>query len=197
MELTDKQKARKDRILYNAELLFYKQGFYKLSITELTKLLHVSRSTIYENFGSKEGLVEAVVITFNDRLNTVLEDICKDKRLSTFNKFIKIANQQGQSIEGKECYKFMNDLKLHGPELYKFYTTERKTREKKYYKPLIKKGIREGLFDKKIDPDFLLQVYLNMGRMTGETDILEKSKLNKAEAMEALIKIFMNGSKKL
>jgi len=91
----------------------------------------------------------------------------------------------------------MNDLKIHTPHLNKKYEKGRKNRILKYYKPLIDQGIKEGFFDKKLKPDFLLQVYLKMGQMTGETDILEHSSVNKAEAMESLIKIFLNGAKKL
>ena len=48
--LTEKQQKRYDRILLIAEDLMYQQGFYKLSLTDLTNKLRVIRSTIYDYF---------------------------------------------------------------------------------------------------------------------------------------------------
>ena len=161
-DLTSKQKLRYDKILYFAEEWICEHGFYKMSLDDLTKQLKISRSTIYENFGSKEGLVEKVVEVFGKQLDQDLEEILSDNKLSTYEKFLAVASKQGNALEGKHCYNFMNDLKIHTPHLNKKYEKGRKNRILKYYKPLIDQGIKEGFFDKKLKPDFLLQVYLKI-----------------------------------
>ena len=152
-ELTEKQQKRYERILIQAEELIYEQGFYKLSLEEITRHLKISRSTIYENFGSKEGLVEKIVDRFNDRLDEGLNSVVQDYRLKTIDKFIAIAQNQGEIISG---HKLLNDLKIHLPHLYQKYEEGRKRREENGYKVIIEQGIIEGLFDPNLPPDFIL-----------------------------------------
>ena len=67
-QLTQKQEIRLHRILASAEALMLSRGFYKLSLSDLTSELKISRSTIYEHFGAKEGLVEAVVDLYRKKI---------------------------------------------------------------------------------------------------------------------------------
>ncbi len=195
--LTEKQQKRYDRIVSIAEELMYKQGFYKLSLTELTKKLNVSRSTIYENFGSKEGLVEVIVKRYDQKIDVIIKEIVSDKKISSYDKFITIAEQLATSVEGKDSYRFLQDLKTHSPDLYAIYQKGRADREINCYKPLVDEGIKNGLFDKTLKPDFILQAYLKLAQMVCDTDIIEKSSITKSEAMVAIMKIFLNGAKKL
>jgi len=195
--LTERQRKRYDRIVHTTEMLIYEQGFYKLSLTELTQKLNVSRSTIYENFGSKEGLIEAVVRRYDQRFDEALQKVLSNKKLSIRNKFIAVANQLTESIEGKNTYRFLTDLKTHLPDLYALYSEGRNRRVRYCYRPLVKEGFEKGIFDKSLKPDFILQTYLKLTQMICETDIIEKSSISKTEAMDTIIKIFLNGAKKI
>jgi AcrR family transcriptional regulator len=195
--LTEKQLKRYERILNLAEELVYQNGFYKLSLTELTEHLKVSRSTIYDHFGSKEGLIEIIVDRYDKKLDEGLLEIVEAPWISTYDKFIKVAKQLAKSVEGRNSYRFLKDLQTHAPELYDTYLQGRKSRVEYCYKPLIKLGIKDQLFDPNLKPDFLLQTYLKLTQMVCDTDIVEKSSINKTEAMNTIIKIFLNGAKQL
>ena len=195
-ELSEKQQKRYHRILSLAEELFHERGFYKLSLSELTNELRVSRSTIYEHFGSKEGLVEAVVDSFTKRLDEGLAEVVNSE-LSTAQKFIAVAQIQGKNLNGKSDHRFLHDLRVHTPDLYAKFMQGRKGREQNGYRLLVEAGISEGLFDKSIPVDFLLQLYLKMGQMVGDTDLLENTSIGKEDAMEMIVKIFLNGTQKL
>lgn len=192
--LTEKQQKRYDRIIGIAEAMMYQQGFYKLSLTELTNKLAVSRSTIYEFFGSKEGLVEVIVNNISNNLNHSLSEIVKSKEISSSEKFIQLAQVQSQNLNAN-CYRLFNDLKIHMPHIFKQFEAGRKERESNGYKRLIEQGLKEGIFDQKYSKDFLVQLYLKMGQLTADTDILEYISLNKVEAMEAIIQVFLKGTK--
>lgn len=194
--LSDKQQKRYRRILAQAEELFHERGFYKLSLAELTQELRISRSTIYEHFGSKEGLVEAVVDSFSQRLNEGLASVVESE-LSTTDKFIAVAQIQGKSLNGKGDHKFLHDLRVHLPEAYERFMEGRKQREITGYGVLIESGLKEGLFDPNIPSDFLLQLYLKMGQMVGDTNLLENTSMGKEKAMELIVKVFLNGTQKI
>ncbi len=195
--LTDKQLKRYNRILMQSYDIVLESGFYKLSLTELTKKLRVSRSTIYEHFGSKEGLVEKIVERFDQQLNLGLEDIMHDKTLSTYDRFLAISNQLAKNSPSRNVYRFYNDLKIHLPGLYEQYVKGRRWRIDYIYRPLIEEGIKNNLFDPQIPTEFLLQSYLKSGQAVCETNMLENSPLSKAEAMNIMTQIFLNGANKI
>ncbi len=195
MQRTEKQQKRYERIIKLTYDIVLNEGFYKLSLKDLTEKLRVSRSTIYENFGSKEGLIEKIVEKYNESLDQGLIEIMKDKKLSTYNRFLAISDQLGRNSPNRNIYKFYDDLKIHLPELYEQYLVGRNRRIEEVYHPLIKEGIKKELFDKNIPEDFLLQSYLKSSQMVCETDMLENSKLSKIEAMNYMTRIFLNGAK--
>lgn len=196
-DLTKKQQTRYDRIIETTEELIHEKGFYKLSLSELTETLRISRSTIYENFGSKEGIVEKVVENFSRRLDEGLQSVIENKSLNTIEKFIAVAKTQGKILNGKSDHRLLNDLRVHLPYLYKQFEKGRKRRELNGYKVLVDQGIKEGLFDSKLPPDFLLQLYLKMGQLVSDTNLLENTSMNKENAMEIIVKIYLNGTKKM
>ena len=195
-QLTEKQQQRYDRILTQAEAMFYEQGFYKLSLAQLTQQLRISRSTIYEYFGSKEGLVEAVTKELTRRLDKGLEEVVHHPELSTFDKFIAVTQTQSEMLKGN-CYKLLSDLKVHLPHVYETFEAGRKQREASGYRVLVQRGMKEGLFDKRLPEDFLVQLYVKMGQLLSDTDLFQHISMTKAEAMEKIIRIYLNGAKKV
>ncbi len=192
--LTEKQKIRKEGILRATEEWVYQHGFYKMSLDQLVGSLNISKSTIYEHFGSKDGLIERVVERFSERLEEGIEEIMNDTGLSTADKLAAIGHKQATAVFGL-TNKFMDDLKFHTPHLMDKYEQSRKSRFEKYYYPLIQQGIKEGLFDSTYSADFLVQLYMKMSDLVAKTDILEKSGLNRTEGYDQVIKIFLNGTK--
>ena len=62
-------RTTKDRILDAAELLFSRRGFYGASIREVTKAAAVDLSLVNYHFGTKRGLLSAVVERRGEILN--------------------------------------------------------------------------------------------------------------------------------
>ena len=195
--MTEKQLKRYKRMLHLTYDIVVNEGFYKLSLKDLTEKLRVSRSTIYENFGSKEGLIEKIVERHNELLDLGLEEVMNKENISTYDRFLSISKQLAENSPNRNSYKFYNDLKIHLPELYEKYLIGREKRIDRIYRPLIKEGIKNNLFDGSIPEDFLLQSYLKSSQVVCGTDMMEKSKLTKSEAMHVMTKIFLNGAKSI
>lgn len=193
--LAEKQKKRYDRILQQSYDMVINDGFYKLSLSDITSKLRVSRSTIYENFGSKEGLIEQIVKRYDENLNKGLLDIMANKKISTYDRFLAISDQLAKNSPSRNIHKFYTDLKIHLPEFFDQYLEGRNKRIELVYKPLIQEGIKKKLFDKNIPEDFLLQSYLKSSQMVCETNMLENSTISKLEAMNLMTRIFLNGAK--
>ena len=186
---------RRERILSLAEKTFFQEGFYKVSLDELVSELRISKSTIYEYFGSKEGLVLAVVVDLADRLEDHLIRIGLDTSRPVRDRLLEIARFQGDIARNLRV-KFMREMQVHTPEVWEEHEQRRIDRIDGYYRPLIREGIANGEFDPDIDPEFLLQVYLNMISAVSTTDLLEQVPYTRTEAYRHIIRILFDGAGK-
>ena len=57
----DLKEARRRAMLDAAEALFLEKGFGRTSLSDIIRRSKGSRSTLYENFGSKEGLLRTII----------------------------------------------------------------------------------------------------------------------------------------
>jgi TetR/AcrR family transcriptional regulator, mexJK operon transcriptional repressor len=60
--------SRRNAILKAARICFLDRGFVKTTISDIVALSGGSRSTIYEEFGSKEGLFAALISSLVDQM---------------------------------------------------------------------------------------------------------------------------------
>ncbi|NJO89696.1 MAG: helix-turn-helix transcriptional regulator [Chloroflexia bacterium] len=69
--MTEKQ----ENILKAALQLFAKEGFYATSTSKVAKQAGVSEGLIFRHFGSKEGLLQAILEEGENKLKDLLVDI--------------------------------------------------------------------------------------------------------------------------
>lgn len=193
--MNSKQLKRRSRIVALAEERFFSNGFVKVSLDELVTALKISKSTIYEFFGSKEGLVAAVVVEINNRLEEGLEAMMNDEPRSVQERIIAIAEYQSETTRNM-TNRFVEELKVHAPDLWQLHQTRRQERIQNYYGKLIDEGIAEGLFSDKYSKEFLLQLYLKMSEIVSYTDLLDHVPMLKPDAYTTIMEIFIKGTSK-
>lgn len=66
--------ATRQRILSISERVFYQRGINAVGIAEIAEAAGASKASIYKNFGSKEGLVEATLSYRSERVHRWLAD---------------------------------------------------------------------------------------------------------------------------
>ncbi|MDT3398385.1 TetR/AcrR family transcriptional regulator [Streptomyces sp. B1866] len=64
--------ATRARVLASAAQLFYDRGVHSVGVDEIAQHAGASKLTIYRHFGSKEGLVEAVLRSRSERAHDIL-----------------------------------------------------------------------------------------------------------------------------
>ena len=193
--MNDKQQKRRDRIITLAEEKFLADGFVKVSLDELVSQLRISKSTVYEFFGSKEGLLRAVVHEISDRLEQGLEEIINDSKRSVKKRVIEIAAYQSETTKNL-TNKFIDELKVHALDIWEEYQERRRGRIKNYYGKLIDEGIASGLFHARYSKEFLLQLYLKMSEIISYTDILEHIPMTKPQANTTIMEVFIRGTRR-
>jgi AcrR family transcriptional regulator len=185
----------KDRILRLAREKFMKHGFHKVSLDALVAELHTSKSSLYNHFKSKEDLVYQVLLEVNHEINTKLENIMYDKKLSFYGKLMAVMEFTANLLKdsGDE---FLHDLKLYTPDLWQKYMNMRKERINRYYKQLFETGLEEGIIREDLDPVLVLNVYFKLTEITVNPAEFKELELTSQETYHQISSLFLEGIKK-
>lgn len=65
-------------LLASATAIFYKRGLDGVGVSELCRAVGASKETLYRHFGSKDGLVQAVLEERSDRVVRWLSDVVEE-----------------------------------------------------------------------------------------------------------------------
>ena len=128
------------------KLLFHvrKNGFQGLKMDEISKIMDISRATLYKYFSTKEDIISFIVSTFVEYIHEMIEDSDPDQV------FVQRFQQTfEQTILLKEYITdiFLRELENSYPENYERLKEAMKQRE---YQELAfyDEGIKEGFFNK-------------------------------------------------
>ncbi len=68
------KKITKDRIVEEADKLFYQQGFEHTSFAQIADVVGISRGNFYHHFKSKDDILDAVIVLRLARTHSMLDD---------------------------------------------------------------------------------------------------------------------------
>lgn len=178
------------KIINYATDKFLESGFYKTSMDQLATGMKISKKTIYKFFPSKLSLLERVMLTFQMKIKTDLDEITNsDKYLveklhevsAYFAKFSLKMNK-----------KFLNDIYNHQPELWKKIDKFRSTVIESVWGKLISEGKEEGII---IDKSSKIIEGIILSSLTGiiNPKFLMLNNLSVNEAFKETFSIIING----
>jgi AcrR family transcriptional regulator len=91
--------AQRDRILAAARELFAARGFEAVTMAEVARRAGVARATVFNHFGSKHALVEAITESVFDYYAGMLERALADERSSAPTLVRALFDQMGLGIQ--------------------------------------------------------------------------------------------------
>ena len=194
----------KERILKIAKQRFLKNGFYKVSMDNLVQELRTSKSSLYNHFSSKDDLVKAVIDDLNNEINSRLEVILNDDKLSFKGKLISVS-EFTKNLLTNISEEFLRDLEINTPDIWEYYQASRSNRIDKYYRRLFELGVAEGMIrddihidihidiDIDIDIDIILAVYLNLMELPLKTEYIVFLDVKNQNIYEDATEVFLNG----
>ncbi len=156
-----KKEQSKKAIIEAAMELFKLHGFKKASISEIARAADVSQVTIYNHFGSKDGLVmetvKALLTRILDRVREIIrEDVPFPEKLETivFNKAKIASDYRGQ---------LMQEVARSDPELMDWVESFWMEDVRKVTLELLEEGKREGYINPELSNELLL-LYVELCR---------------------------------
>ena len=162
----------KEDITQKALNYFLQYGFKTFTMDDLANSLGISKKTLYEQFASKNELVEAA-------LDYALEMSCHqvDKFVSGEGSVIEnvFRNQKEvQNLFNLNSTKPIWELKKYFPKTYERMDIEFTKSDALFIDKLLEKGWEEGLFREDINVSFYKVFYTNVQRMRTFSDTFDE-----------------------
>jgi len=132
-----------EKIVNYSKDTFLKSGFYKITMDEIAKGLHISKKTIYKYFPSKNKLVDSAIKLFQ---NSVKHEITNsvNKQENSILKIRAVAKVFAElSIKLNE--QMLYDLQVHRPDLWQTVDKFRGEIIKNIWEEIIDQGKNEGV----------------------------------------------------
>ena len=162
----------KEDITQKALTYFLQYGFKTFTMDDLANSLGISKKTLYEQFASKNDLVEAT-------LDYALEMSCHQVDKFVSGKGSVIENVFRSQREVQNLFNFNSskpiwELKKYFPKTYERMDMEFIKSDALFIDKLLEKGWEEGLFRKDIDVSFFKVFYSSVQRLRSFSDTFDE-----------------------
>lgn len=178
----------KHSITQKALTYFLQYGFKTFTMDDLANSLGISKKTLYEQFASKNDLVEAT-------LDYALEMTCHqvDKFVSGEGSVIEnvFRNQREvQNLFDFNSSKPIWELKKYFPKTYERMDIEFTKSDALFIDKLLEKGWEEGLFRKDINVSFYKVLYNSVQRLRTFSDTFDEKEFSFWDTIYTIMEYF-------
>ena len=151
----------KAKILTEARKLFLKFGYRTVTMDDIAEKLSISKKTLYENYSSKNKLIEDVVQDIFENVESRLNKNDYEKEKNAIERIYKMS-QVIDSFFNVTSRKPMWEMEKYYPEMYKKVQIHIEEKIKKHLYKNIQEGISEGVYRKEVDIQFFFYFFLGI-----------------------------------
>lgn len=191
MDGFERRKERKRESIRRAALeLFQAHGFQKVSVSDIARKANVSQVTIYNHFGSKEGLEREVMkwlfTTMLEKYRGIIEgegDFLEKLETIVFDKTQILSQYQGELVQAAI---------RRDPEMERFIESMWQREVNQMVLDFFEEGKRQGYVDRGLSEEAILAYYGILRRgILANSDLLNTE--HSAELMRELMSLFAYG----
>lgn len=175
----------KSKILNTAIEEFLSYGFKSVTMDDIADKMAISKKTIYASYKNKTELVEATVMAVFDKISLGIDHICsleKNAIEELFNvKEFLIENLKGEKSSPQY------QLKKYYPKLFIKLQKMQFSVMQDCVQENLKRGIKTGIYRKKIDIDFISRIYFSGVIAIKDIELFPLGKTNMRNLMEEFL----------
>jgi AcrR family transcriptional regulator len=183
----------RERIIANAEALFFARGFSGVTMDRIATELGISKKTLYQHFASKHQLLYAVVSRMMAESEGVIKALTEDPRLDYFQRMAGLVEHISRRTS-KISRDFMQDLQKSAPDMWEEINEFRRRKIYHNFGLLVKKGVRAGLIRPEIDTDLVVQMYAGLVQQMINPQALVHSAYTPGQLMKAIVELVFAGA---
>ncbi len=182
----------KGRILSQAEEMFLKFGFSKVTMEEIAANLGISKKTIYKFFQGKDQLLKEIIHGMKCEVEDYVYKIWSNEKMDFVEKLKLLMNfigKQSSKLHGP----LLHDLQKCNPEIWKEVQEVRKKHSFEKFSRLLEEGIDKGVFRSDINKQLMVLFYLNAVQGIINPEVLSQLPFSADQVFEGIIKIMLEG----
>lgn len=182
---------QKERIIDQAMHMFVSQGIKSVRMDDIAQQLGVSKRTLYEMFGDKEGLLYLAMERYSERNRQRWNELTADARNVLEAMFMVL----GEVMDNAEVSRRMMD------NLRKFYSAvhdklmrEGMVKNRTSLRSMLEQGVGDGLFVNNFNIDLSISVlYYTASAIVTRRELMLPDGMSEREAFVQIISNFFRG----
>lgn len=177
--------TQKERIVEQAMQMFVSQGIKSVRMDDIAQQLGVSKRTLYELFGDKEGLLYLAMRCFFEQAQQMRLASCAHASNVLEAMFMVL----GDIMDSAELLqRLMNNLRKFYPAVYDKMIREGSAKSRRDLREMLEKGIADGLFVDSFNIELTISVlYYTSTALTMRKDLILPDGMTEREAFVQII----------
>ncbi len=181
----------KERILAEAERLFWKYGVRSVTMEDIARKLGISKKTIYQHFSDKEQILYQVIQdkTGRDQSEMDCMVIETDNPVEELLSVLKMMQKKADHVSPN----LLIDIKRYYPQAFALFRQYKEEQIMRSILENIQKGISQGLYRSDIKPTILARLRVEQIELAFDNDIFPTDQYSMHDIQFELIHHFVRG----
>lgn len=182
---------QKERIIEQAMQMFVSQGIKSVRMDDIAQQLGVSKRTLYELFGDKEGLLYLAMDRFFEQSRLERSAACAHARNVLEAMFMVLG---GVMDNAEVIQRLLNNLRKFYPAVYEKMVREGSAKSRRDLQDMLETGIADGLFVDTFNIELAISLlYYTASALTVRRDLMLPEGMPEREAFVQIISNFFRG----
>jgi len=181
----------KETIISSAKELFLKYGVKSVSMDDISRMLGISKKTIYTYIATKKDLVSSVVTAFIDEEVKMTTEITKSSK-NAIDEISSIAKYVLESLRAMKP-SLVYDLQKYHPKAWKLVEGDHYDYIKNLIKKNIERGVKEGFYRDDTDSEVLSRMYIGLSRLMVNEEVFPTNQYDISYLYESFLMYHLNG----
>ena len=147
----------KQKIIQKATALFLKLGFKSVTMDDIADEMAISKKTIYIHFKNKEALIRQCTFALKDHILSGIDAICS-RQQNPIDELFEIKKFVMNQLDDDQ-FSSHYQLEKYYPEISKALHQDQFDKMMECTKCNLVNGIKQGLYRKNLNPDFIARLY--------------------------------------
>ncbi|MBC8234662.1 TetR/AcrR family transcriptional regulator [bacterium] len=191
------QSPKRRQILDAAVKVFAQNGFYNSKVLDIAKEAGVANGTVYLYFPSKDDILISI---FEEQMGELIDYMEREiqKEIGSLNKLQKLVSMQMHLIEtNSELTELLLVELRQSKKFLRSNATDMMSKYIDMISDILREGIAEGTIDENIDVTIVGTMLFSAVEGLATRWILEGASYSLDKATDTVIKVFLNGIRKI
>lgn len=169
--------------------LFIEQGIRSVSIEDIVRACNVSKKSLYELFGNKEGIIHSALITDCKSHQNKLESVTEDAENAIDEMFLlqNFFSQRFKNLNPALIY----DLTKYYNEIHRESDVKKEANFLQFMENNLLRGIKEGYYRKEIPLDVVSKLWITKIGMVRDQEVFPIREYPMHEITKQLVELHL------